>query len=439
MPTQVRDVYITIKHSTDSCVLPVNVQPSTTISPLKKPRDGRLDVLRGLCLANMVIVHLLDQGLHMPWIASEIIMHWVRFAAGGFVMTSGLCIGAIHFNRALDPAKRASTYVSLLKRSGLVLLVHYFATFLSLLLIPIHGQEVANVGKMAHDVLVFYTGYDLLLFYVFMLLISPVIIELVRRVGARWVLLASVAIFFWHYDNPYLHLWACEKDFPLVRWQLIFVIGLLQGSKLKRYDAMSSVAKWRLMYGFIAAAFCIAALSAVERLGLVHAPWYLAVTKMPLSILEVAHYVALATALGILVDRYWSQLGGTKLEAVLKVVGVQSLMLWVVHVPIVANAATLRWTVAIPLSLLAVWLAAVIGTWLGKQWSATVSNLPKLGYLVPVVGSVAVMVTLAHLEAPPHAIAVVPTETLSTQAAFGETADNDLPIPIDDDSVSDAA
>jgi len=48
-------------------------------------------------------------------------------------------------------------------------------------------------------------------------------------------------------------------------------------------------------------------------------------------------------------------------------------------------------------------------------------------------------VTLAHLEAPPHAIAVVPTETLSTQAAFGETADNDLPIPIDDDSVSDAA
>jgi len=439
MQTLAGGVYITNKHLAASYVLPVPVQTLPPTSPVKKPRDGRLDVLRGLCLANMVVVHLLDQGLHMPWIVSEIVMHWVRFAAGGFVMTSGLCIGAIHFNRALDPAKRMSTYVSLVKRAGLVLLVHYFATFLSLLLIPIHGHEVQDVAKMAHDVLVFYTGYDLLLFYVFMLLVSPLIIELVRRVGARWVLLASVAVFFWHYDNPYLQLWACEKDFPLVRWQLIFVIGLLLGSKLKQYDRLSNGARWKLMYGFVAAAFCIATLSAVERMGLVHAPWYLAVTKMPLSILEVAHYVALASALGILVDRYWSQLGGTKLEAVLKVVGVQSLMLWVVHVPIVANAATLRWTVAVPLSLAAVWLTAVIGTWLGRQWSETMKNLPKLGYVLPVVGSLFVVATLVRLEAPPHPIAAIPHETLATQAFADDSVDSDLPIPIDDDSMTDAA
>ena len=67
------------------------------------------------------------------------------------------------------------------------------------------------------------------------------------------------------------------------------------------------------------------------------------------------------------------------------------------------------------------------------------TNLPKLGYVVPVVGTLAIVVTLVHLETPPHPIAVAPSEALSTQAFADDSVDNDLPIPIDDDSVSDAA
>lgn len=406
---------------------------------IPSPRDRRLDVLRGLCLLDMVLVHLLEQNVRAPWLLGEAAMHWFRFAAGGFVLTSGLCIGAIHYTRALDPARRTRTHVSLLKRAGYVLAVHLFASILTLILIPIHGQPVYNVSAMLRDVLTLHAGYDLLLFYVFMLLISPLVIELLRRVGPAWVLLTSVAVFFWNYDDPYLHLWAIEKDFPLIRWQLIFVTGLVLGSKLKAYDALPTPAKWRLLGVAVATGLGIDILSAAERAGLISLPWYLAVTKLPLSPLEVLRYVSFAVAAGVTLDRFWHRLGNTTTQRVLAAVGVQSLMLWVVHVPIVANVAPLPWPVALLLAWVGVWLAAVIATRLTKLWADTLPVLPRLSYLVPAVGSVAVCVILTRLEIPRTTELPLAASIVTDESVFFDDDDNALPIPVDDDSILETA
>lgn len=408
---------------------------------LAKPsvRDRRLDVLRGLCLLDMVLVHLLEQNVQTPWAVNEAIMHWLRFAAGGFVMTSGLCIGAIHFQRALDPAKRLSAYKSLLQRALFVLGIHYFASILTLILIPIHGQPVYQVGQMLWDVLTFHAGYDLLLFYVFMLAVSPLIIEMLRRFGVMAVLAASVGIFFWRYDNPYLSLWAIENHFPLIRWQLIFVIGLVLGSKLKAYDALPKPAKWQLLAGAVSVALAIDVLSAADRAGLMTLPWYLAVTKMPLSLLEVLRYLSLAVAAGVMLDRAWKWFGESTAQRVLAAVGVQSLMLWVVHVPVVANVAPLPWPIAMLLAWTLVWLAAVGGTWLTKQWNTRCTTLPRFSYVVPVIGSLLVSVTLWRLEVPRTTEWPLASADSVDESIFFSGDGTDLPIPVDDDSISDAA
>jgi hypothetical protein len=402
-------------------------------------RDRRLDVLRGLCLLDMVLVHLLEQNVHTPFLINEAIMHWLRFAAGGFVMTSGLCIGAIHFQRALDPAKRLATYRSLLQRALFVLGVHYFASILTLILIPIHGQPVFDVGRMIWDVLTFHSGYDLLLFYVFMLAVSPLIIEALRRFGVTAVLAASVGIFFWRYDNPYLSLWAIENHFPLIRWQLIFVIGMALGSKLKTFDALPTRAKWHLLAGAISLALGIDILSAAERAGFFTLPWYLAVTKMPLSLLEVLRYLSLAVAAGVMLDRAWKWFGDSTAQRVLAAVGVQSLMLWVVHVPIVANVAPLPWPIAMVLAWALVWAAAVSGTWLTKQWNSHCTTLPRFSYVVPVIGSLLVSVTLLRLEQPRTTDIPLASADSVDESIFFSGDGSDLPIPVDDDSISDAA
>ena len=407
----------------------------------RSKRDGRLDVLRGLCLFDMVLVHLIEQGVRSPGLLNEVVMHWLRFAAGGFVMTSGVCVGAIHFQRALDPDRRAKTYAALLQRAAFVLGVHYFASVLTLILIPIHGRPVYEVGTMLRDILTFHAGYDLLLFYVFMLLVSPVLIELLRRVGVLPVLAASVSVFFWHYDNPYLHLWSIEKDFPLVRWQLIFVVGLAMGSKLKAFDAMTRRRKGELLTGAVAVALALGVLSAVERVGWATLPWYCQVTKMPLSVLEVARYLSLAVAAFVVLDRYWATLADTTADRVLRAVGVQSLMLWVVHVPIVGNVASMPWPLAVIAAWTLVWAAAVAATWASRQWATSLAVLPKLSYVTPVLGSLAVTAVLLHYQVPrsiatPYAAG---PSMATDESVFFDDDVTEPPIPLDVDSVSEPA
>lgn len=410
---------------------------STALSAPISVRDRRLDVLRGLCLFDMVLVHLLEQNVNAPWAFSEAVMHWLRFAAGGFVLTSGLCVGVIHYARALDPAKRTKTYVSLLKRAVFVLGVHYFASILSLIMIPIQGRPVYGVGAMLWDVLTFRAGYDLLLFYVFMLAVSPLIIEAVRRVGVLGVLGLSAGLFLWRHDNAYLSLWAIERDFPLIHWQLIFVIGLALGSKLKAYDALPAERKWQLLAAAIVMVLGIDTLSAYERAGALLLPWWLTVTKLPLSPLEVVRYVSIAIAAGILLDRSWKYVGQSTAQKVLSAVGVQSLMLWVVHVPIVANVASMPWPLATLAACAGVWLAAVIAAKLTKLWNDGLPAWPRFAYVVPAVGSLLVCATLLQLELPRSTeIPLASGFGTDDESVFFDGDGRDLPIPVDEDSIS---
>jgi hypothetical protein len=387
----------------------------------------------------MVLVHLLEQHVNAPWAVGEVALHWLRFAAGGFVMTSGLCVGAIHYQRALDPDRRDRTYRSLLKRAAFVLGVHYFSTILALILIPIQGRPVIGVGQMLWDVLTLRTGYDLLLFYVFMLAISPLLITALRRAGAGVVLAVSIGIFFWRYDHPYLSLWAIENHFPLIRWQLIFVIGLVLGSKLKAYDTLPAARKWQLLAAAALVALGIDTLSAMDRAGWLVLPWWLAVTKLPLSILEVVRYLCIAVAAGVLLDRGWKWIGQSTAQRVLSAVGMQSLMLWVVHVPIVSNAAPLPWLLAIGVAWAGVWFAAVIGTWLSRQWAASMNSLPRLSYVVPAVGSLLVCLTLLRLETPTVIETQLAAGDLFDESVFFDGDSDDSPIPLDEDSISETA
>lgn len=374
--------------------------------PLIKPdRDGRLDVLRGLCLLNMVLVHLIEQGLKVPWGVDEVVMHWLRFAAGGFILASGLCIGAIHYKKALDPTKRIKIYVSLLRRAGLVLLVHYFATFFSLILVPLQwGYYEYNTWTYVTDVLYFYTGYDLLLFYVVMLAASPVLIELIRRLGVIVVAIGSGSLFFLWYDNPYVPIYAIENHFPVIRWQAVFIFGMLAGSKLTSFDALTRAGKLRLLAITSVLAFGLAGLSAIERYEHLTLPWYLAVSKYPLSILEVVRYVAIVLTIGITLDLCWSKIASYRATAMTRVIGSQSLMLWVAHVPIVAHLVPLNWIISIAISVPAVWIVAAIGIWLSRQWSLAIPNLPRLPYAAPVMGSLLFVAILSNQQSNPQIV-----------------------------------
>ena len=417
----------------------------STLSSSAKPRDGRLDVLRGLCLINMILVHLYEQGLGGPAWLHDLVVHWFRFAAGGFIVTSGMCIGAIHYQRALNPDKRRGTYAALWQRAGLVLLVHYFSVFLSLLVIPLRGQPVHEVGRMIGDVLRLYSGYELLLFYVVMLLAAPVMIEIARRFGAVAVLAISAALFCVGYSHPHLLLYPLENHFPLLRWQLVFVAGVVGGSFLPRFDALATATKYRILTGSAMATLCVAAYAVVLRAGGYTAPALLDVTKFPLSPLEIVRYVALTVTVGLIVDRLYPRLAGRPAERFFRAVGTQSLLLWVVHIYITSHVVQFQWVLAVTAALAGTYAMARLGAGAARWWQRNVPHLPRIGYMSPVAGSLLVIAVLRGIETPADfagAVARPAGEAGQGDVALGEGTDDtpsDEPAPLDDDPLEHVA
>jgi septum formation protein len=78
----------------------VVVAGSGSLKPLA--RDFRLDFWRGLCLVDMVLVHLVYEGVKMGRVLQPTLGEYIRFAAGGFIFLAGLGVSYIFLPKAMD-------------------------------------------------------------------------------------------------------------------------------------------------------------------------------------------------------------------------------------------------------------------------------------------------------------------------------------------------
>src|SRR5437899_2213461 len=85
---------------------------ASTLSFRAVSRDARLDFWRALCLIDMVLVHLVYEGVNFGPL-QRALGEYTRFAAGGFVFVAGLSVGAIFLPRTFRPGGRRSVYLSL--------------------------------------------------------------------------------------------------------------------------------------------------------------------------------------------------------------------------------------------------------------------------------------------------------------------------------------
>src|SRR5882724_11476770 len=102
-------------------VQPAPAKPSANFIPMPNlsTRDFRLDFWRALCLIDMVLVHLVYDGVNFGPI-QRVIGEYTRFAAGGFVFVAGLSIGAIFLPRTFAAGGRTKVYLSLWRRSAYI-------------------------------------------------------------------------------------------------------------------------------------------------------------------------------------------------------------------------------------------------------------------------------------------------------------------------------
>ncbi len=332
-------------------------------------RDERLDFWRGLCLIDMVLVHLVHQGMNFgqPW--WSILGEYTRFAAGGFIFVAGMSVGAIFLPRVREERNRRKTHLRLMKRSGYILAVHYIATAGFLLLYPLYGSgPFASVSDLLRDILLFRSGSDLLPFYVVMVAITPLLLELLRR-GMGWlVALLSLAVFMtWGRMDPYFLSAPIQQCFLLPLWQVIFIAGLLAGAALPAYDRLAQSTK-RIIAGFSTIFLVVMFFGAYGgdfglALSLPVVFW-----KVPLSVGEILKYLAFMLALMSVTDLFWQRLAGSAVVRFSSRMGRRSLAMYVVHVWIVSLTVTLAgWLGWSGASNLIFAITAVAALW-GTAW-----------------------------------------------------------------------
>jgi hypothetical protein len=347
----------------------------TRSSTLFSARDRRIDFWRGLCLIDMVLVHLYYENVQMGERLGKILGEYSRFAAGGFVFVAGLALGVIFLPKSRNPEQRWGTYRRLWARSLRILGWQYIVAVTWVGLVVWRGSHapVTSFGQLIQSVVTFREGGDLLPLYFALIALSPMLLEICRRHRGRWILaVCSIGIFIFGRFHPYALAFDPQGNFPPLLWQLVFIAGLLSGSLLKDYDALSSRRRLAVCVG----AWSIFALlfwcEYWSMLGLPRCPINLVFTKTPLTTGEMLRYLSMTVGILSGTDLLWPWLAKTNLAAFSATLGRSTLPVYVAHTFLIELCGWLAVTwwgmgewqlLFVPVCLLLLWALAV-----GLQW-----------------------------------------------------------------------
>jgi hypothetical protein len=320
--------------------------PSSSEPVASRVRDLRLDFWRGLCLIDMVLVHMVYEKIYFGPYLGPLFSEYARFAAGGFILIAGMSIGAIFLPRALNDQTRRETYVALIRRAGWILLIHYLASITFYWLDASLGRmnPVSAFEPELWLILTFRAGGDLLPFYVVMIALSPLMLEMLRR-KLNWLLaVISLGLFItgqWYPNFGSIPL--PEQRFHVILWQCIFVAGLLCGSALPKYDALAQ--RTKLLIGTACAVGFVLIFWSDYGLGFGLPKLNLGLTfhKIPLSDGEVFRYFTLIGVILVFTDLIWLRIRDSSPVAFVRQLGRKSLAVYVAHVWIVSILATYAW------------------------------------------------------------------------------------------------
>jgi hypothetical protein len=226
---------------------------------VENPRDLRIDVLRGLAICFVVVNHIdIPSAYHV--VSQEALAPIT--GAEMFVALSGVVL-AMAYRRRAELGVRKETMVPLWRRARKLYLTAVAVAVLAWLTQFIPGVDARVLttwaetdadgklvrwdlyggaayglpwpipGHLLGDLLFLRVGpsqFNVIGLYVVLLAAAPLVLALLKRDRWKLVLAASVAVYGVYRLSPQHVLPSTfESPFPLMAWQLLFVLGMLAG------------------------------------------------------------------------------------------------------------------------------------------------------------------------------------------------------------------
>jgi hypothetical protein len=241
-------------------------------------RDSRIDMMRGLAILIVVVNHL-----GMTSLFQLFTQETIGFVSGAelFVLLSGLVLGMVYGPKARDSigdvferiSKRAAKlYLTALAVVVLVFLISLIPAFNSDALTSFTDQGTGGAGRsgagrtydlyagmqgllqypvpgaVIPSVLLLQFGpwqFNVMGLYVIMLLLSPLALMALARGKVLWVLAGTTALYIAGTVFRFRLLPSqFEDSFPLLVWQILFVLGLVAGYYRQELVAWLSRHRW---------------------------------------------------------------------------------------------------------------------------------------------------------------------------------------------------
>ena len=327
---------------------------------MKKPRDARLDALRGLFLIIMA-------GVHVPTPLSHVFQDPLgcNGAAEGFIFLSA-CLAGIVYGRTYWQSDWAAMSRRTWKRAWQIYLAHLGVLLPVILSVWVLAQAMPPLANHFSDFLVHPWGslalmplllhqpplFDILPLYVIFLGTTPWLLALARRRG--WGILLVISALGWLaaqlkldarlISDPARWMPLRWGSFDLLAWQFLWVCGVAMGETSLRRQIVGP--QYRTALVAAASTIVLAALS--FRWGFWPQAWrypdiYLWMDKWtlgPLRVLDFSAWAALLLA--------WNPHLSLRWLAPTALLGRNSLAVFSFHLPLVIAATTFIQMVALP-------------------------------------------------------------------------------------------
>jgi hypothetical protein len=319
----------------------------------------------------MVLVHLYYSNLQFGDFLGRVIGSYTRFAGGGFIFISGMSIGVIFLPRALDPNRRAATYLQLWRRAFYILGIQYICALGILLLNILCNQPIPPLERtdLMVNVLLLRVGGDLLPFYILMIALSPFFLEVIRRGWTPILALLALAGFIFGQWHPWFGALAGHDSFPPILWQAIFIAGVVFATIWPKYDALAK--RWKILTACLL--WTVVALlfnsEYSSDFGWRHINLFMSFRKVPLSDGEAIRYLSMILGIITVSDLLWPLLGGTAVAEFVQTLGRKSLPVYVAHLWLVVGVSWLAgtwwwmgaWQITLAIaSILILWFFALL-------------------------------------------------------------------------------
>ncbi|MEW6418477.1 MAG: OpgC domain-containing protein [Nitrospirota bacterium] len=204
---------------------------------MRGSREEIIDFVRGLAVIDMMLVHYRDFFESVPLIIVKKLIGFSDFAIEGFIFSAGFAVGYHYFSKFRT--NRKSTTRRLLYRALNIVKIQYLMILtIGLFSAVLLGKIVTGSDTIAQYIvksLLFLKQEGLLhilpTFVPLLILSIPMLHILVRGYGVV-LLIVSLCFFAVGNQNPNIFSLGEKPIFPVILWQLYFVIGVLWG---KRY------------------------------------------------------------------------------------------------------------------------------------------------------------------------------------------------------------